>query len=179
MSLETIYYIGQTIAVAAILVSLWAIYWQQRKDHALARATTQREILDSVKELSGFPANDPMAFESIRVCLVDFSSALPIQQVQFNHAAVMAVNMAEKALYMKREDLFDTAGSEAFFSLALSYIVTPGGQQWWQSTKFAFAAEIREHLEKKLKEGEGIASLWDAFPSYRIIEEEPEQEQTR
>jgi len=44
MTLEEIYYIGQTIAVLAILGSLAAIYWQQRKAHALARAESQREI---------------------------------------------------------------------------------------------------------------------------------------
>lgn len=42
MTLETIYYIGQTVAVGAILASLVAIYIQQRKDHAFAQAESQR-----------------------------------------------------------------------------------------------------------------------------------------
>ena len=37
MTLESIYYIGQTIAVGAILVSLAAIYWQQRQANQIAR----------------------------------------------------------------------------------------------------------------------------------------------
>ena len=45
MTLETVYYITQIIAVGAILASLVAIYIQQRKDHILARADSQREVL--------------------------------------------------------------------------------------------------------------------------------------
>lgn len=44
MTLETIYYIGQTIAVGAILISLIAIYWQQRQANIIAR-TENAEVL--------------------------------------------------------------------------------------------------------------------------------------
>jgi len=43
MTLEEIYYIGQTIAVVAILGSLGAIYWQQRQANRIAM--TQNMVL--------------------------------------------------------------------------------------------------------------------------------------
>jgi len=88
MTLENIYYIGQTIAVGAILVSLVAIYIQQRKDHALARAEHQREILDSSTRLFDSIRFQPTGLESVRKCLVDFEGAEPDQQAEFGAFAM-------------------------------------------------------------------------------------------
>ena len=66
MTLETIYYITQIIAVGAILASLVAIYIQQRKDHVLARAEHQRQILAEVPRYTELAATDPAALQSIR-----------------------------------------------------------------------------------------------------------------
>lgn len=164
---RNIYYIGQTIAVLAILGSLGAIWVQLRKDHTLARAEGQRELLDGIRELSGYPANDPTAFESIRACMEDYSGATPFQQVQFNHAAVMAVNIAESSHYLLRDELAFDVSSGSLVDLALAYIVTPGGQQWWQAGKMAFGTDIREELDRNLRERDDIVPLWDAFAFYR------------
>ncbi|MEM7702595.1 MAG: hypothetical protein AAF251_11710 [Pseudomonadota bacterium] len=172
MTLEQIYYIGQTIAALAILGSLIAIYWQQRKTHALERAASQREILASVKELSGFPATDPTALESIRVCFQDYSGATPFQQAQFAHAAIMAVNIAEKALYMKRDDLFDHNSADSFVEVALAYIATPGGRQWWANVGHMFGAIVRDEIEHNLKERDDIVPLWELLIYYGSAEVE-------
>jgi len=60
MTLETIYYIGQTIAVAAILASLVAIYIQQRKDHEFAKAENQRKILMQIERIMGIEMRLPI-----------------------------------------------------------------------------------------------------------------------
>jgi len=176
VTLEEIYYIGQTIAAVAILGSLVAIYWQQRKTHALERAASQRDILNGVKELSGFPATDPTALESIRACLQDYSGATPSQQAQYAHAAVMAVNIAEKALYMRREELADDLSTDSFVNLALAYIATPGGQQWWASAKHAFGAIVRDEIERNLNERDDIVPLWVPLVFYGSGEVETRKE---
>ena len=75
MTLETVYYITQIIAVGAILASLVAIYIQQRKDHALAKAENQREILMQVERLTAPPTAHPKALENIRACVMDYEGA--------------------------------------------------------------------------------------------------------
>jgi len=47
MSLETIYYITQIVAVGLILVSLVAIYWQQRQSNRIARSQNAELLMAS------------------------------------------------------------------------------------------------------------------------------------
>lgn len=55
MTLENIYYITQIIAVGVILISLVAIYWQQREANKMARvqnsSTLSTGFLDTLKDV--------------------------------------------------------------------------------------------------------------------------------
>ena len=51
MTLETIYYVGQTIAVVAILISLAAIWFQMKQTHDLARVDSSRNMWMYVSEV--------------------------------------------------------------------------------------------------------------------------------
>ena len=53
MTLETIYYIGQTVAVVAIVASLVAIYWQQREANKMARVENAAGLSSNYAELKG------------------------------------------------------------------------------------------------------------------------------
>lgn len=53
MSLETIYYVTQIIAVAATLASLVAIWFQMRQAQKMERAAAERDLLDRVSSFSG------------------------------------------------------------------------------------------------------------------------------
>ena len=57
--LETVYYIGQTIAVIAILCSLGAIWWQQRETNKIARADMTERVLGKYSEAMRVMAEDP------------------------------------------------------------------------------------------------------------------------
>ena len=52
MSLETVYYITQIVAVVAILASLVAIWFQMRQSQKMERAAAQRELLDRVSDFT-------------------------------------------------------------------------------------------------------------------------------
>lgn len=57
--LETVYYIGQTIAVVAIVCSLAAIWWQQRQTNKIARADMTERVLGKISEAMRVMAEDP------------------------------------------------------------------------------------------------------------------------
>ena len=151
MTLENIYYIGQTIAVGAILVSLVAIYIQQRKDHALARAEHQREILDSSTRLFDSIRLQPTGLESVRKCLVDFEGAEPDQQAEFGAFAMQTLLLAEKAMYADQDGLLVDAALEAYLNIAVFFIGTPGGRQYWARTNPMFGDEIKTLLDERLQ----------------------------
>ena len=135
MTLETIYYITQIIAVGAILASLVAIYIQQRKDHALARAEHQRQILAEVPRYLELDSDTtPAALESIRKCYQDFEERITSKTRLLSFILWhTGVNIAEMALYMRKDKLINEASYVGFENAALINLVTPGGKQYWQA----------------------------------------------
>ena len=166
MTLETIYYITQIIAVGAILASLVAIYIQQRKDHVLARAENQRAILEQVDSFMSIPLESPDALENIRACYVDYEGATPAQQARFAHLVQKSISVAEAALYMRNDKLIAEASYKGFEGAALLSLFTPGGRQYWQRVRMTIGADIRSVLDSALSERTDIPPVWEVFPQF-------------
>lgn len=173
MTLETIYYITQIVAVGAILASLVAIYIQQRKDHALARAEHQRQILGEVPRYFELAATNPAVLQSLRTSFQNYDEASPQDQATFVHFMHTAINIAETALYMHKDKLINDASYAGFEGAALMSLVTPGGRQYWQRARLAVGADIREALDKALNERTDIPPVWEFFPMYAPDPETP------
>ncbi|MEL6568823.1 MAG: hypothetical protein AAFQ22_10430 [Pseudomonadota bacterium] len=166
MSLETVYYVTQIIAVGAILISLIAIYIQQRKDHILARAENQREILREIENLTGIPVASPDALQNIRACYFDYEGATPAQQADFAHVVHKAISIAETALYMRNDKLIAEASYRGMEGAALLSLMTPGGQQYWQRMRMFLGRDIREALDQAMRERKDIPPIWEVLPQY-------------
>jgi len=162
MTLETIYYITQIVAVGLILVSLIAIYLQQRKDHALARAETLKDLTKASMGYFSTFVSEPRTLDSVRVCLQDYVSATPREQIDFVHFTQFAVLMAEQAYFMDQEKLLPGSTWLKHMAFSLSILNTPGGRQIWQMTKKSFSDEVRTILDKQLSEnGHNIPPVWE------------------
>lgn len=151
MTLETIYYVGQTIAVLLILGSLVAIYVQQRKDHELARAESQREILQKSSELLDGLVATPTAVESLQVCVRDYHSATPKQKTMFTHFIMKHVLLAEQSTYMHQDRLIHVTSHPKFIALAALYLGTPGGLQYWRDSKVLYGTDVVDELDAHMK----------------------------
>ncbi len=60
MTLENIYYVSQTVAVAAILISLIAIWRQQRQTNKIARADMTERVLGKLFSIMEIMTADPV-----------------------------------------------------------------------------------------------------------------------
>ena len=167
MNWDAIGAIGEIIGAAAVLITLIAIYFQQRKIHALSRAENQRQILTSTRDLMEFVSDHPSALESIRSCLQNYEDAPSQAQVHFSNYCHGYVNLAEQAQYLYRDKLINKASYEGFEVLALMLLATPGGQQWWHQARVAFGEDIREPLDKMLENrGANTVLIWDVMPYF-------------
>ena len=165
MNWDAIGAIGEIIGAAAVLITLIAIYFQQRKIHALSRAENQRQILTSTRDLMEFVSVHPSALESIRQCLQNYDEASPQAQADFSNYSHAFVNLAEQAQYLYRDSLINKASYEGLENLALMLLATPGGSQWWQYGRVAFGTDIRDPLDKLLNSRKDDAVLlWDVLP---------------
>jgi len=162
MTLEIIYYITQIIAVGLILVSLLAIYVQQRKDHALARAETIRALTVFARDFNLILVTEPRVLESVQVCLRDYRSASSREQIDFLQFFQGAVHLSEQALFMEQEKLLPESTFHKYSDILLAITKTPGGRQIWQRMKYAFSNQVRIYIDKKLSDPNNkIRPVWD------------------
>ncbi len=89
MSLENIYYIGQTIAVVAILCSLGAIYWQQRQSNIIAKS----------QNASGLAANYTGALNNI---MIHGDLAEIFRKVMFDEGELTPVETTRILIYFNQ-----------------------------------------------------------------------------
>ena len=152
MTLEEIYYIGQTIAAVAILGSLVAIYWQQRKAHALATAESTREILEQTSRLFDDLLASPTGLESLEACSANYREASVRQKTEFAQWMLKHVMLAEQASFMLTDKLIDYNSHHKLIALPALYLATPGGREYWEDSKVAFGESVVASIDKILRE---------------------------
>ena len=71
MTLETVYYIGQTVAVLAILLSLVGIWLQMRQSQQIARADLSNQLRLAYQNLTFRMVDDPELVHGFRVLVIE------------------------------------------------------------------------------------------------------------
>ncbi len=169
MTLEDLANLAEIIGLVAILISLIAIYVQQRKDHVFAKAESQREILQSGSNALDTLLDNPNVIGSMQVCLLDYSSAPSQQQVEFARFVHKQVNLAEQTVYMNLEQLVDDSSHHKFVAFPALLLSTPGGKQYWETTRNVYGVEIVEALEKHMHDHPAdIEALFEICPYFRM-----------
>ena len=90
------------------------------------------------------------------------------QQAQFFFVVHTHINIAEKALYMERDELINLPSFEGMKGVALAYLVTPGGRQLWGDVKDAVGADIREELEQSIRDNPKTPEVGEFFRALQI-----------
>lgn len=132
MTLEQIYYIGQTVAVVAILGSLGAIWVQLRKDHRLAKATAQKELLLYNADKFSVLVDHPSALDSLQICLLDYDNASTRQKTEFLRYLHKNIMTAETAVYLDQDKLVASVSHQKFLAWPALLLSTEGGRQFWE-----------------------------------------------
>ena len=152
MNLESIYYIGQPVAVAANLASLFAIWFQMRQSQKMARAAAQRELLWRVSEWSRQINSVNENSDNFNRGLLEYESSDASVQSIINGVLSEFVFICESALNMRNDGFFSDGTWAGIEGATLALLRTPGGQQWWGYSQHFIGSEIVERLNARLKE---------------------------
>ena len=132
MTLENIYYIGQTIAVVAILGSLAGIYFQQRQANKIARSDMSQRVSSSFSD-------------SMRELMSNPGLALAFRKVMFERSELDPVESTQILTYF---NLTLTAHADAYLAyneglIGRPLLTTFDGNTAWYLTAPAFEREWR------------------------------------
>lgn len=148
MTLETVYYITQIIAVAAILASLVAIWLQMRQSQKMERAAAQRELLDRV---SMFTCGMTQKEADLWVLgLHDLSGAPSEVEFIMDMKTSEFLLLTEAAFNMHQDGYFTEGTWTGIEGYMISLLRTPGGQQYWDYKKHVIGFEISKHLTARM-----------------------------
>lgn len=153
MSLETIYYIGQSIAVVAILASLFAIYQQQKRTNQIERGKTESERANQLSVFAWSHTKDHETLQSIRRCHQDHTRATPDDQAKFMSYMSSIMELMGQAFYQRKHNLIEPTSFDAVSSLCVANLKTAGGQQWWKTIgRHMWQADLVADLDQKLSD---------------------------
>ncbi|GAB5480626.1 MAG: hypothetical protein Pars92KO_03830 [Parasphingorhabdus sp.] len=165
MTLEEIYYIGQTVAVIAILGSLGAIWVQLRKDHRLAKASSQKELLLYNADKFSVLVDNPSALESLQTCLLDYNNASSRQKTEFLRYLHKNIMIAETAVYLAQDKLVASVSHQKFLAWPAVLLSTVGGRQFWeQEGQIIYGQDVVTALDTYMREqSSDLKALYSAI----------------
>ncbi len=161
MTLEEVYFIGQTIAVVAILGSLGGIWFQMRQTNTLAREETSRtNLITFVTEQQRlFATPDDAAF--MHKAMYTDQPLSPDEKARFSFTMALMFGLFEVAENTNQSGLFrDIDHERATDTIRLVYLISPRVRKWWASARMAYArnAEFLALVDSLVAEVEGATS---------------------
>lgn len=163
MSLETIYYIGQTLAVLAVLISLIAVFFQLRQQSQTARSELYLTAVTAFAEIFRTVRTNPEFARLYSVFLQEWDALSKIQKLQIHAFNIeMCVNL-DSSLTMYEQKMIDESTVIPWIDNLLGVIITPGGAKWWNESQFFFTPQLRDTLNDRLLEPESLPPPWTHF----------------
>jgi hypothetical protein len=151
MNLEEIYYIGQTIAVVAILGSLAGIFLQLRQANKIARIDFSQRVSsnysDSIRELMSNPA----LADAFRKAMFERKELSPAESTQILTYFNLTIAAHSDAFLAYDEGLIDRSLLDGLDHNTTWYLTAPVfGREWRRICRLGlFSAEFIEHLNSR------------------------------
>lgn len=140
MTLESIYYVGQTIAVIVIIATLVALLIQTRQTNKLAMIETSRSntltFITEQQKLFGNPENAAFMYKA----MFTNERLSDEEKVRFGFSMALLFGLIETAHLTHRSGLFrDTDYHRAIDTLRLVYLRSKRTRKWWASSSVNYA----------------------------------------
>lgn len=131
MTLENIYYIGQTVAVVAILASLVAIWIQMRQAHRLARLETTRAIWADAIEMLRSQAEDKEKAEFLQRALFTNDKLSDAEKTRLYLILSSLFVGMENGFAMAQSGMMEEKFWPRMRASIVDYLRPERGRRWW------------------------------------------------
>ena len=147
--LETIYYVGQTLAVIAILATLIVLIVQIRQSNKLARTEMSLKTwLPSIEKYYDVLANDDDSKFFYKAFYTDERLA-DSERIRFVHYAAFSVNAFEAMFLLDKEGLCNKTLLFRHAEGLESLFVSARMRKWWANTReHYFTPEFRQFIDE-------------------------------
>ena len=147
MTLESIYYIGQTVAVVALLLSIVFVGLQIRQNTRALKATSHHAITDSFNQINALIGTDAKAGRIWRLDLSTPEELDEDEQMSFAYLCLGYMRIFETLYY---QNLNGTMEPQLFESekRSLEWAMSHESfRNWWVNNPISFSNEFRTFID--------------------------------
>jgi hypothetical protein len=148
MTLENIYYIGQTVAVIAIFSSLIFVGFQIRENSAAVRSATAQAVHDNYGAWYMAQGADAEALSASIKGFLDYEGLAPIEKAHFVCTYMAFLSHSQNAFYQWKEGHLSTDLWKGWEALMMNLVNTPGGAAFWRERCYVFGEKFQHHVDE-------------------------------
>ena len=152
MDLETVYYIGQTLAVLALIVSLVFVGFQIRQNTRATQAASHNDISIAFSELNQTWADNHALSEIVMKGMNDRQALNPVEQWRYDATCRAYFHIVHTMFMQARLGVGDKSIMFAEERGLKTVLSTPGGKEFWMENPYGFSEEFRAYIDRLIIE---------------------------
>jgi hypothetical protein len=149
MTLESIYYIGQTVAVLAILASLVALYFQQQQANKLAKSDMTQAAWNSLIATQAQMFSTAEGADFMQRGLYSAAPLTDAEKLRFSINMSNLMSAVESGYVLWRQGLFEETSHQRTLRSMAVYFESPRARKWWTlARKDRFIPPFRDVIDE-------------------------------
>ena len=173
MTLETLYYLTQTIAVVAIIGSLIFLGLQIRRAERSQRAASLSNILDAYSDRNNtWLVTEPSVADLFQRGLHGLIHLNRIEKARFGILLAHNTLQMQRVMELHQSNYISDADYSAWLEFTLSIFRTKGGGEIWEDQQRTVSTSISELLNRELHATTDGPSYLDLIPMLQMTEQE-------
>ncbi|PHS22622.1 MAG: hypothetical protein COA85_11110 [Robiginitomaculum sp.] len=156
MTLESIYYIGQTVAVVIIIATLIALLYQSRQANRLARADMTQASWGTILVTQAQMYSTPESADLMQRGLYGAAPLTDAEKLRFSINMSNMLSAVESGDLLWRQGLFDETSHQRILRSMAVYFESPRVRKWWtRARKDRFVHPFSEVIDEIASRAEG------------------------
>ena len=157
MTLESIYYIGQTVAVVVIVLTLLAILYQGYQTNKIARADLTLNMWMQAGAAHYSFVDSPEKADFMHRALNDGGSLTDPEKLRFANLLGYAIGAHEAAFMLHNRSLVETAAYDRSEGLSRMYLQSRRVRKWWRIRReYKYDPRFRALIDAMADEFENV-----------------------
>ena len=149
MTLENIYYIGQTIAVVVIVLTLLAILWQGWQTNRIARSDMTRASWIETGQTHYSLVDSPEKADFMQRALFGEAALTEAEKLRFGNLMGLAIGAHEGAFMLMQRGLIEPAAYRRSEGISRLYMQSPRVRKWWRARReYSYDPKFRTLIDK-------------------------------
>jgi hypothetical protein len=149
----------------AILVSLLYVGYQIRQNNRIASATALQSVLTGHAErINVLNLQHPEGEDASWRGYKSWHDLSVRDKRLFNNQMVVNILQVQNVIQFHENGLVNDVDFEAWLTYIASIVVTPGGNEWWQTSRVMFTPTIVAVLDQFIADNPSTPSIMDMAP---------------